>query len=37
MTNLSYNATIPAGGSTNFGFIANATGTNAAPATITCS
>jgi cellulase/cellobiase CelA1 len=37
VTNVSYNATIPAGGSVLFGFIANVTGTNAAPASITCS
>jgi cellulase/cellobiase CelA1 len=37
VTNVSYNETIPAGGSVNFGFIANVTGTNAAPASITCS
>jgi hypothetical protein len=37
VSNVSYNASIPAGGSVNFGFIANVTGTNAAPASITCS
>ena len=33
--NLSYNATIPANGSTAYGFIANVSGTNAVPA-VTC-
>ena len=34
-TNLSYNASIPAGGSTSFGFQANQTGNSAAPASFT--
>jgi cellulase/cellobiase CelA1 len=34
-TNVSYNATIPAGGNTQFGFQASYTGTNAVPAQFT--
>ena len=37
MTNQSYNGTIPAGGSLTVGFTANVSGTNTAPASITCS
>ena len=37
VTNQPYNGTIPAGGSLTVGFTANVTGTNNAPATITCS
>jgi cellulose 1,4-beta-cellobiosidase len=37
VTNQSYNAAIPAGGSLTVGFTANVTGTNNAPASITCS
>jgi len=37
VTNQSYNGTIPAGGSLTVGFTANVTGTNNAPASITCS
>jgi cellulase/cellobiase CelA1 len=37
VTNQPYNAAIPAGGSVTVGFTANVSGTNAAPASITCS
>jgi cellulose 1,4-beta-cellobiosidase len=37
VTNQPYNGTIPAGGSLTVGFTANVTGTNNAPASITCS
>jgi len=37
VTNAPYNGTIPAGGSLTVGFTANYTGTNNAPASITCS
>jgi cellulase/cellobiase CelA1 len=37
VTNAPYNGTINAGGSLTVGFIANDSGTNTAPASITCS
>jgi cellulase/cellobiase CelA1 len=37
VTNQPYNAAIPAGGSVAVGFTANVSGTNTAPASITCS
>ncbi|MFI5915989.1 cellulose binding domain-containing protein [Dactylosporangium sp. NPDC051541] len=35
--NVSYNATIPANGTTTFGFLANWTGSNTVPTPISCS
>ncbi|WP_435208922.1 glycosyl hydrolase family 95 catalytic domain-containing protein [Micromonospora sp. bgisy143] len=36
VTNVDYNGSLPAGGSTTFGFLASATGTNNPPTDITC-
>ena len=36
VTNAAYNGTLPAGGSTTFGFIASVSGTNNPPANLTC-
>ncbi|MGC4852410.1 cellulose binding domain-containing protein [Micromonospora sp. DT4] len=36
VTNVDYNGSLPAGGSTTFGFLATATGTNNPPTDITC-